>query len=309
MTDVIDNDEQVKYKALLESTKAIPWKLDWATKQFTYIGPKIEDLLGWTQTSWLHAGDWIDRIHAEDRDKTANFCISQSEEGADHEADYRALKADGGYVWVRDVVHVVRKNGVTIELVGFIFDISERKVMEDKLIILNKKLEQLSFQDGLTSIANRRSFDQTLTTEWQHARRNQQPVSLIIADIDCFKLYNDYYGHLQGDDCLVKVAHALSQTPMRVTDLVARYGGEEFVILLPNTTATAALEIAERCRNIVFAQKIEHAMSGVSDVVTVSVGVSTITPTMDSEQSLLFARADKMLYQAKENGRNCIEFC
>ena len=309
MTDAVDNDEQIKYKALLESTKAIPWKLDWATKQFTYIGPQIETLLGWTQTSWLHAGDWIDRIHAEDREKTANFCISQSEDGADHEADYRALKADGGYVWVRDVVHVVRKNGVTTELVGFIFDISERKIMEDKLIILNKKLEQLSFQDGLTSIANRRSFDQTLTTEWQHARRNQQPISLIIADIDCFKPYNDYYGHLQGDDCLVKVAHALSQAPMRVTDLVARYGGEEFVILLPNTTATAAIEIAERCRKIVFAQKIEHAMSSVSDVVTVSVGVSTITPTMDTGQSLLFARADKMLYQAKENGRNCIEFC
>jgi diguanylate cyclase (GGDEF)-like protein/PAS domain S-box-containing protein len=309
MTDVVDNDEQIKYKALLESTKAIPWKLDWATKQFTYIGPQIEELLGWTQSSWLHAGDWIDRIHAEDRDKTANFCISQSEDGADHEADYRALKADGGYVWVRDVVHVVRKNGVTTELVGFIFDISERKIMEDKLIILNKKLEQLSFQDGLTSIANRRSFDQTLTTEWQHARRNQQPISLIIADIDCFKPYNDYYGHLQGDDCLVKVAHALSQAPMRVTDLVARYGGEEFVILLPNTTATAALEIAERCRNIVIAQQIEHAMSSVSDVVTVSVGVSTITPTTDTEQSLLFATADKMLYQAKKNGRNCIEYC
>ena len=309
MTDAVDNDEQIKYKALLESTKAIPWKLDWETKQFTYIGPQIEELLGWTQTSWLHAGDWIDRIHAEDREKTANFCISQSEDGADHEADYRALKADGGYVWVRDVVHVVRKNGVTTELVGFIFDISERKIMEDKLIILNKKLEQLSFQDGLTSIANRRSFDQTLTTEWQHARRNQQPISLIIADIDCFKTYNDYYGHLQGDDCLVKVAHALSQAPMRVTDLVARYGGEEFVILLPNTTATAALEIAERCRNIVFAQKIEHAMSSVSDVVTVSVGVSTITPTIDTEQSLLFTTADKMLYLAKENGRNCIEFC
>ena len=309
MTDAVDNDEQIKYKALLESTKAIPWKLDWATKQFTYIGPQIEELLGWTQSSWLHAGDWIDRMHIEDRDKTANFCISQSEDGADHEADYRALKADGGYVWVRDVVHVIRKNGVTTELVGFIFDISERKVMEDKLIILNKKLEQLSFQDGLTSIANRRSFDQTLTTEWQHARRNQQPISLIIADIDCFKPYNDYYGHLQGDDCLVKVAHAISQAPMRITDLVARYGGEEFVILLPNTTAKAALEIAERCRSIVSAQQIEHPMSSVSNVVTVSVGVSTIIPTTDTEQSLLFAKADKMLYQAKENGRNCIEFC
>lgn len=309
MTNVVDNDDQIKYKALLESTKAIPWKLDWVTKEFTYIGPQIEALLGWTQASWLHAGDWIDRIHIEDRDKTANFCISQSEDGADHEADYRALKADGGYVWVRDVVHVVRKNGVTTELVGFIFDISERKVMEDKLIILNKKLEQLSFQDSLTSIANRRSFDQTLSTEWQHARRNQQPISLIIADIDCFKAYNDCYGHLQGDGCLIKVAHALSQAPMRATDFVARYGGEEFVILLPNTTAKAALEIAERCRNLVFEQQIEHAASSVSNVVTVSVGMSTITPAADTQQSLLFATADKMLYQAKRNGRNCIEFC
>lgn len=307
MADILDDDG--KYKALLESTKAIPWKLDWETKQFSYIGPQIEALLGWTQASWLNAGDWIDRIHINDREKTANFCIAQSEDGVDHEADYRALKADGGYVWVRDVVHVVRKNGVTTELVGFIFDISERKKMEDELILLNKKLEQLSFQDSLTNIANRRLFDQTLETEWQHARRNQQPISLVVVDIDDFKKYNDHYGHQHGDNCLIRVANALCEVTTRSTDLVARYGGEEFVLLLPNTSIKSALELAEKCRNMVLDEKIKHEASSVNDVVTVSVGVCTIVPVGGTSASSLFATADNMLYQAKKNGRNRIEFC
>ena len=142
-------DDEGKYKTLLESTKAIPWKIDWETKQFSYIGPQIEELLGWPQQSWLNANDWIERIHSDDRERTANFCISQSIDGTDHEADYRALKADGSFVWIRDVVHVIRKNGVTTELVGFMFDISERKRMEDELLSLNRKLEALSLQDGL----------------------------------------------------------------------------------------------------------------------------------------------------------------
>jgi diguanylate cyclase (GGDEF)-like protein len=154
-------------------------------------------------------------------------------EGVDHEADYRALKADGGYVWVRDVVHVIRKDGVTTELVGFIFDISERKKMEDELILLNKKLEQLSFQDGLTNIANRRLFDQTLDTEWQHARRNQQPISLIVVDIDYFKNFNDHYGHQHGDHCLIKIANALCKVSTRSTDLVARYGVRSLLCYYP----------------------------------------------------------------------------
>ena len=306
MTGNDSNGGEGKYKTLLESTKAIPWKLDWETKQFSYIGPQIEALLGWTQASWLNAGDWIDRIHVDDREKTANFCIAQSEHGVDHEADYRALKADGGYVWVRDVVHVIRKNGVTTELVGFIFDISERKKMEDELIILNQKLGQLSFYDGLTNIANRRLFDQTLDIEWLHARRNQQPISLIVVDIDYFKKYNDHYGHQYGDNCLISIANALRTVPTRSTDLVARYGGEEFVVLLPNTSTQSALEMADKCRQMVAEQQIKHEASSVSDMITVSIGVSTITPTADMPSSLLFATADKMLYKAKMNGRNRI---
>jgi PAS domain-containing protein len=98
------------YKTLLESTQAIPWKIDWPTMTFGYIGPQIEPLLGWRQDSWVSANDWASRIHPEDRERVVNFCIAQSQAGVDHEADYRALTQDNGYVWIRDVVHVVRND-------------------------------------------------------------------------------------------------------------------------------------------------------------------------------------------------------
>src|SRR6185436_19989384 len=100
--DVVENEGV--YKTLLESTKAIPWKIDWATMRFAYIGPQIETLLGWAQDSWLTVEDWATRIHADDREQVVQFCVAQSKAGMDHEADYRALTRDGGYVWIRDVV-------------------------------------------------------------------------------------------------------------------------------------------------------------------------------------------------------------
>jgi len=304
--DDCNSDNQ--YKTLLESTKAIPWKLNWLTKEFEYIGPQIEKLLGWSQESWKTAQDWIDRIHPDERVTTANMCISQSEHGVDHEADYRALTADGGYVWVRDVVHILRENGVTTALVGFIFDISERKKMEDVLLRLNKQLESLSFHDALTGVANRRMYDRTMAAEWGRALRQQTPISLILIDVDHFKQYNDHYGHVMGDECLVKVAEALSGVSGRSTDLLARYGGEEFVLMLPNTDREAALVLAERCRAAVAELRIPHAASDVCDVVTVSAGLSTMVPSESAEPASLFDTADKMLYLAKQKGRNCVEY-
>lgn len=109
MSDVSDlSSDNAVYKTLLESTKAIPWKIDWATMAFAYIGPQIEPLLGWSPESWVSAQDWAMRIHPDDRDHVVNFCVAQSKAGVDHEADYRALTKDNGYVWIRDVVHVVR---------------------------------------------------------------------------------------------------------------------------------------------------------------------------------------------------------
>lgn len=295
------------YKTLLESTKAIPWKIDWATMSFAYIGPQIEKLLGWTPASWVSANDWAERMHPEDREWVVNFCVSQSQAGVDHEADYRALTKDGEYVWIRDVVHVVRKeNGEVDSLIGFMFDISERKKTEDKLLSLQKELEVLSFKDGLTGVANRRMFDSIMEVEWANARRNNQPLSLLVIDIDYFKQYNDHYGHIQGDECLKRVAQALSAAATRARDFFARFGGEEFVLVLPETDAEAAKKVAERCRNLMFKEQIPHAKSEVSQMLTVSIGVGTITPSHKDEAIAFIEDVDKRLYQAKQQGRNCI---
>ena len=304
----VETDDEGLYKTLLESTKAIPWKLNWTTKEFEYIGPQIEKLLGWSQATWATAQDWIDRIHPDDREATANKCIAQSECGVDHEADYRALTSDGGYVWVRDVVHVLRENGVTTALVGFIFDISERKAMEDVLVRLNKQLEELSFHDALTGVTNRRMFDKAMESEWSRAQRNRDPMSVVLIDIDHFKQYNDQYGHVMGDKCLMSVAKALEGACSRATDLFARYGGEEFVLMLPDTDREAALTLANRCLVAVRELQIPHAASDTGATLTISAGLSTMVPSERSTPFSIIEAADKMLYLAKHKGRNCVEY-
>lgn len=295
------------YKTLLESTRAIPWKIDWQTMRFAYIGPQIESLLGWSPASWVTVEDWATRIHPEDRERVVNFCVVQSKAGTDHEADYRALTQDGDHVWIRDVVHVVRNDAGEVDaLVGFMFDISERKKTEEQLVILQKELEALSFKDGLTGVANRRMFDAILEEEWAHARRNNQPLSVIMLDIDYFKQYNDCYGHIEGDACLKRVAQTLSSAATRARDLFARFGGEEFVLVLPGTDEGSAAKIAERCRNLIFKEQIPHAQSPVSQILTVSLGVGTIIPSHQDDPLAFVETVDKRLYQAKQHGRNCI---
>jgi len=302
----LDADSAV-YKTLLESTKAIPWKINWSTLQFSYIGPQIEALLGWSPDSWMTVEDWASRMHPDDRAWVVDFCVAQSKAGTDHEADYRALTKDGQYIWIRDVVHVVRKeNGEVDSLIGFMFDITERKDTEQKLIELQKQLEELSFKDGLTGVFNRRMFDSVMEVEWANAKRNRQPLSLIMLDIDYFKQYNDYYGHIQGDECLRRVANVLACVATRSRDFFARYGGEEFILVLPETDEVAAFKIAERCRNVIFKAQIPHEKSLVSQLLTISIGISTITPTRNDEAIKFIATVDKQLYVAKEKGRNSI---
>jgi len=299
-----DDDKEV-YRTLLESTKAIPWKIDWASMRFAYVGPQIEAVLGWPHGSWLTVTDWAERIHPEDRQKTVDFCVSQSQQGIDHEADYRALTPEGDYVWIRDVVHVVRKEDGSVDcLVGFMFDIDERKRAEDKLLQLQKELEVLSYRDALTGIPNRRMFDQILDVEWNKGRTLGEPLSLIVVDIDFFKQYNDCYGHPQGDACLKEVANALDAGAARTRDLCARMGGEEFALVLPGTDARAAREVAERCARLLARAAIPHRCSSVADIVTCSMGVATVVPGSHDNPGALIDLADSRLYQAKKAGRN-----
>jgi diguanylate cyclase (GGDEF)-like protein/PAS domain S-box-containing protein len=298
-------DDPGIYRTLLESTKAIPWRIDWASMRFTYIGPQIEKVLGWRQDSWLTVNDWADRIHPEDRQKTVDFCVAQSMEGVDHEADYRALTPEGEYVWIRDVVHVLRREDGTVDcLVGFMFDISERKRAEDKILQLQRELEALSYRDPLTNIANRRMFDRILDVEWSKARATREPLSVVMVDIDFFKQYNDRYGHPQGDACLKEVAKVLDGGAARTHDLCARLGGEEFALVLPATDEQAAIAVAERCMRMLARAALPHAGSSVAEVVTVSMGVATMIPGGSDEMARIVDLADTRLYQAKKGGRN-----
>ena len=175
-----------------------------------------------------------------------------------------------------------------------------------KLEVANRKLQLLSSLDGLTGISNRRSFDEFIDREWRRGLREDRPTSLVMVDIDFFKKYNDGYGHQAGDDCLKRVAKILADEVSRPGDLVARYGGEEFVIVLGNTDKSVAADIAEGSRSKVEKAKIPHAYSDISDVVTLSIGVSTLVPDVKLSPGMLIEAADKALYKAKHEGRNMV---
>lgn len=171
----------------------------------------------------------------------------------------------------------------------------------------NRELQRLSSLDGLTGIANRRQFDKIMEQEWQRALRNCAELSLIMIDIDYFKLFNDSYGHQAGDDCLRSVALALARIVHRPSDIVARYGGEEFAVILPETDTEGALRVAEKMREAVTRLNVRHEDSKVADKVTLSIGVSSMSPRGGDNPDILLAAADDALYRAKHAGRNRVE--
>lgn len=168
-------------------------------------------------------------------------------------------------------------------------------------------LEDLSSRDGLTGIPNRRRFDEAYRIEWKRSCRNHFHLSLILIDIDFFKQYNDFYGHSQGDECLIKVAETLENAVRRPADLVARYGGEEFVSILPETDHQGALVVAGLLQAAVNDLNVPHEDSKVSASLTISLGVASMIPNHDATPNVLIDNADKCLYQAKEKGRNRLE--
>jgi diguanylate cyclase (GGDEF)-like protein len=168
----------------------------------------------------------------------------------------------------------------------------------------NKSLAELVSLDSLTQLANRRCFDERLAWEWRRMGRQQNPISLILADVDCFKSYNDTYGHHAGDICLQQVAATIRSVVKRPADLVARYGGEEFVVILPNTEEIGAVKVAEEIRLQINALQIPHAHSLVGSHVTLSTGVASMIPQITIPPVTLIISADQALYRAKKEGRD-----
>lgn len=176
--------------------------------------------------------------------------------------------------------------------------------IEEELRASNHQLQRVAEVDGLTQVSNRRKFDQYFAIQWRNMARIGHPLSLLLCDIDYFKQFNDFYGHLEGDDCLRRVAQTLAISINRSDDLLARYGGEEFVALLPNTGLLQAEIVAERMRQAILDEQIPHLKSELYHQVTLSIGVASWVPDPQGSPHQLLTQADRCLYRAKTQGRN-----
>jgi diguanylate cyclase (GGDEF)-like protein len=244
------------------------------------------------------------RMRAAGQDDWAPIIFLSSME-ADQDLE-RAIEAGGDDYLVKPVSAVVLSAKIRAM---HRLETMRRRLLEvsRELAASNRQLEMLSRQDGLTGLANRRYFDAYLATEIRRASRSGEPLSLILIDIDYFKLYNDAYGHQGGDECLKRVAGCMQAVCQRAADLAARYGGEEFVLVLPNTAPEGARIVANSLAAAIAALEITHVGSKVNDFLTLSQGIATLLPGTELGPDILIEHADQALYRAKERGRNRAE--
>jgi len=271
-----------------------------------YGSSAAEHIDGWKPEELLVQKD-LQAIHPEDRARAEQALRRLGSGSESAMVECRMKNTHGSYTWVEASLRVVGDSctGRPDCVLSVVRDVSERKQAEQRLIEAYSAVEAMAITDALTGLANRRRFDQELTTEWLRAARELQPLSLLMMDIDKFKLYNDAFGHIRGDGCLKQVAEACMDVVCRPGDLVARYGGEEFVIILPNTPAAGALAVAHELAESVRHRRLPHPGSA-HRIVTVSIGCVTAIPSYGRHAADLLDRADQALYLAKARGRNCV---
>jgi diguanylate cyclase (GGDEF)-like protein/PAS domain S-box-containing protein len=281
-----------------------------------YVSPAVERLLGWRPeemagTTALLGNTPQEFIHPEDQQVYLDARAALRKNGANEmSVCFRHLRRDGSWLWVdcRARLRISADGSGPTGVVVAMRDATDRKAVEIKLKDALEQMERMAATDGLTGLANRRHFDGVAEQEWRRCARQHQPLSVLMLDADHFKLFNDRYGHLAGDRCLVSIASQLAAAARRPGDLAARYGGEEFLLLMPHTDRAGALAVAERVRKLVLDLAIAHEATPAPSLVTVSIGVSTAWPrepvSGPSSVSILLAAADAALYQAKSGGRN-----
>ncbi len=272
-----------------------------------YVSPAFTVLTGWSAEEVI-GQPAVDIVHPEDRPSNATL-LPQLLAGAPQVTScLRYVRKDGSLLWVEMRARLLRCDDGETQAISNMRDITDRRAAEDRVAMLNRELAELARTDGLTGVANRRRFDEALAQEWRRARHEEMPVSLMMIDVDRFKLFNDRYGHLKGDECLRAVAAAAAQVARGPAVLTARYGGEEFVVLLPRIDAAAAAALAGQVLAAVRAMAIEHHDNGAAGTVTVSIGIATATPWAAGlevcGETTLVAAADAALYDAKRSGRD-----
>jgi diguanylate cyclase (GGDEF)-like protein len=247
--------------------------------------------------------------HPDDRATVITALANAARDGTPFDLSVRLTRADGELRYVQSRgLSIAGPDGVPVALFGVFLDLTEHHKAEAMLHHMNQALEQIAYLDAMTKLANRRQFDETLEREWRRAVREQNPLSLVMIDVDRFKNFNDLYGHIAGDACLRSVGQILGSVAQRPGDLAARYGGEEFAIILPSTEPAGAEKIGQAACDAIAAMRLTHAANGpCGGVVTVSVGVATAYPQLDQAGSGwidFIARVDALLYEAKRTGRN-----
>lgn len=301
------SESQSKYKLLAENSTDIVYFLDLDFNR-QYVSRDLTHLIGYSSEA-LIGRSALEETHPDDVQHVGEaLCAVRDARVASDTVRYRKRHRDGHWVWIEADLRLVRdsESGKPTGIVGSVRDISARKRMEDQLIAANRDLARLAAQDGLTGLANRRIFEETLAKEWRSAERARKCVGLIMVDVDWFKSFNDRYGHQAGDECLRQVGAAIHSQLRRPRDLAARYGGEEFVVLLPETDASGTALVAEHIRETVVGLGIAHA-DNPSGVVTVSLGFASVQSTCITGSADLVNLADSALYNAKALGRNRAE--
>lgn len=288
-----------------------------------YVSDATAHVIGLPQGGWFPESRWASVVWPEDRAQMFEEYTQAMQQGQGLNSVFRIVRESDGQVrWLqmwaeRDAqasddasadAHHFREPD-TPRIVGIAQDITERKRVEEELASHRQRLESQVRRDPLTGIANRLALEEALDSEWHRSIRQGQNMALLMLDLDHFKVYNDTYGHVQGDACLRQVAQALAGTVGRAGELVARYGGEEFVVLLPNHTPEQARAVAQRIVLAVRDLRIPHAHHVVAqEHVTISVGIAVALPGMDVPQNVgkttLLEQADQALYTAKQAGRN-----
>jgi diguanylate cyclase (GGDEF)-like protein/PAS domain S-box-containing protein len=300
-------ESEARYRLLADNSTDMVFQLDRDLVR-RYVSPACREVFGY-EPEELCGVRPAGMAHPDDAGQQERALRSLLNGDADRQTIISRMRHRAGHwIWVEALLRAVKdpKTGECSGIVGTVRDISARKAAEDAAADANRRLLALAEQDGLTGLANRRTFDDTLTQEFRRAKRERKNFALIMIDVDWFKAFNDRYGHLAGDDCLRKVGRVLSSTLQRPADLAARYCGEEFVALLPNTDEIGAATVAERIRQAVLELAIKHDASACG-VATISAGVAGLNVVgRDGEAEALLQAADQALYCAKRTGRNTV---
>jgi len=291
-------EREVRYRLLADNIADIVILLD-GRGTLLYVSPSVEPVLG-LRGNDLVGRSCFDLVHPDDRERVLTATAELDTPDSTNTVAFRISRADGSIAWIEINFKLAAEHSdqEQVKFVGVLRDVTQRKMMEDELNSLNARLAQLATTDGLTGLANRRTFDGFLHREYS----TQSILSVLLFDIDHFKGYNDSHGHQAGDECLKAVAKAIAEATSNTPGMSARYGGEEFVIILPNVAEADAMRVAEAVRLTIRSLGIPNPESSCG-YVTISVGVSTKTgATLD--EAMLVGDADLALYEAKHLGRN-----